>query len=175
MSSNNWIPDVIGLSPGSGRGQKLTGPFILCYTETMDRDIVTFEEMEHTADIGLRARGRSLEELFVNAARGMLWLMGFAGEGLEEGRLQTIEIQGLDREHLLVRWLSEILYLFREGRAVQNCDFQCLEPSRLRARCRTVRLPPGFVYRQEIKLVTHHRVKIECRGGIYTGEVIFDV
>ena len=33
------------------------------------------EELEHTADLSIRVRGRDLAELFVNAARGMFGLM----------------------------------------------------------------------------------------------------
>ena len=34
-----------------------------------------YEEIEHTADVGIRAYGRDLDELFVNAAEGMFSLI----------------------------------------------------------------------------------------------------
>lgn len=175
MSSSIFPGEGLTVRPGGREEPKLTCSFTLCYTAAMVPAIVPYEEMEHTADVGLRARGRSLEELFANAARGMLWLMGLAGFDLEEGEPVTIEIQGLDREHLLVRWLSEVLYYFREGRALASCHFQNLAQNRLQAQCRLANLPAGFVCRKEIKMVTHHRLRLADSEGLYTCEVIFDV
>ncbi len=130
-----------------------------------------FEEIEHTADVGLRARGRSMEELFANAALGMVMMLGGASsDAIGE---ETVELDGLDAEHLLVRWLSEILYLFREGKAFAGAEFGILEVNRLKARCRVagVSRKPG----KEIKLVTHHGVKIVEKEGILQAEVVFDV
>ena len=45
-----------------------------------------FEILEHTADIGLRAHGESMEALFENAAAGMLEILGAAaGDGSDAG------------------------------------------------------------------------------------------
>ena len=46
------------------------------------------EQLEHTADAGIRAFGGSLEEMFENAAEGMFRLLadtGALGEGIEVG------------------------------------------------------------------------------------------
>ena len=37
--------------------------------------IEEIEEIEHTADLAIRVRGRDLSQLFANAARGMFGLM----------------------------------------------------------------------------------------------------
>ncbi len=133
-----------------------------------------FEEFEHAADAGLRVRGRTLEDLFANAALGMLQMMGMPG-GTAAGREAVVEINGLDPEHLLVRWLSEILYLYREGRAAAGFQFERLDGEKLRARCRLAELPGGFVPKREIKLVTHHGAAIRMKDGLLEAEVVFDV
>jgi SHS2 domain-containing protein len=140
----------------------------------MPPDLIPFEEFEHAADLGLRARGRTMEELFANAARGMLDFMG-SGNGTLGGEEAVIETEGLDPEHLLVRWLSEILYLFREGKKASGFLFDSIGKTSLKARCRLANLPGDFVPKREIKLVTHHGVKIETVKGMYRAEVVFDV
>lgn len=137
----------------------------------MAQDFAPFGEFEHAADLGLRARGRTMEELFANAARGMTELLG--GASSEAIGHKTIELEGLDPEHLLVRWLSEILYLYREGRACAGAEFEALEKTRLRAGCRL----SGVSGRagKEIKMVTHHGVRIEEKDGIFQAEVVLDV
>lgn len=150
-----------------------TGGF--CYTESMSSDFAPFEEFEHAADLGLRVRGRTLEDLFANAAEGMLRSMAGDLSPCLGGQERLIEIEGLDQEHLLVRWLSEILYIFREGLAAAGVEFETLGATKLRARCLLQELPAGLKPHREIKLVTHHAVSIERKDGLYVAEVVFDV
>jgi SHS2 domain-containing protein len=68
------------------------------------------EEVEHTADLAFRIRGRNLAELLENAAQAMVALDGRPPVSKRFIR-RVIEIEGTDRETLLVNWLNEILYL----------------------------------------------------------------
>jgi SHS2 domain-containing protein len=140
----------------------------------MPPDLIPFEEFEHAADLGLRARGRTMGELFANAARGMLDFLG-SGNGPPGGEEAVIETEGLDPEHLLVRWLSEILYLYREGKEASGFLFDSIGKTSLKARCRLANLPGGFAPKKEIKLVTHHGARIEEKEGFLQAEVVFDV
>ncbi len=75
-----------------------------------------YEQIEHTADVGLRVWAVSVDELFAEAARGLLSVMGAAAGDAPQTSLR-VEIDAPDVEALLVDWLSELLYLF-EGRGV---------------------------------------------------------
>ena len=68
-----------------------------------------FEILEHTADVGVRARGDSREEAFVQATRGLLDITGASGMGT--GERVTIEVGANDVGGALVDWLEEVLYL----------------------------------------------------------------
>lgn len=73
----------------------------------MDRP---FEILEHPSDLGIRATGDSLAGAFINAARGLLYVIL---EGQVQGRSErVVSLKASDREHLLVRWLSEVLYVY---------------------------------------------------------------
>jgi SHS2 domain-containing protein len=69
-----------------------------------------FELFAVTADKGIRAWGRNLPDLFVNAARGLWSLMVEAGTARAE-RMLPVKVEANDLETLLVAWLNELLYL----------------------------------------------------------------
>jgi SHS2 domain-containing protein len=69
-----------------------------------------FKQVEHTADWAFQARGRDLQELFVNAARALHSLEYTSPKGNGDVS-REVQIEGVDRESLLVNWLNELLYL----------------------------------------------------------------
>ncbi|HJY87259.1 MAG TPA: archease, partial [Candidatus Acidoferrales bacterium] len=67
-----------------------------------------FEFLDHPADVGFLACGRTLEELFANAALAMFSL-ACELDGIEERLRREIEATGADTEALLYAWLAELL------------------------------------------------------------------
>lgn len=67
-----------------------------------------FEIIEHPADVGFLAYGRSLVELFENAAAAMSSL-AWTPENVEERERTEMSATGNDIESLLYAWLAEIL------------------------------------------------------------------
>jgi SHS2 domain-containing protein len=135
-----------------------------------------FEEIEHTADIAIRVRGRSLAEMFANAAYGMACQMagypasaGTVGETIE----RTIELTAYDAETLLVTWLGELLYLGeREGCVFTEFDMVKVTASRLQA---VVRGGPASTHLRHIKAVTFNDLDIVHTDAGYETTIVFDV
>src|SRR3989442_14954197 len=69
-----------------------------------------FETFDHTADIGLVARGRTMAELLTHAAEGLVDLM-VDPKGLRAETPVEVTVSAPDREALVVGWLNELLYL----------------------------------------------------------------
>ena len=67
-----------------------------------------YEIIEHPADVGFIAYGRTLSELFENAGLAMCSL-ACALEKIEERVERRIVARGRDAESLLYAWLAEIL------------------------------------------------------------------
>jgi len=88
---------------------------------------MSFEEIEHTGDRAFRVQGRNFAELLENAARAMRSLDPLGPSGTPSA-VRTIEVEGIDREALLVNWLNEILYLEQTLGEVYD-RFQILESS----------------------------------------------
>jgi SHS2 domain-containing protein len=143
-----------------------------------------FEYLEHTADVKFRARGRSLEVAFENAALAMLGAMVDPSTvKLEE--TWTVEMESECLEDLLYQWLSEILYLFEVELAVFSKFEVALEEAedgwRLSGRIGGERVDPKrHFFETEVKAVTLHQFEIKKEAGeggdeIWTAQVVLDV
>ncbi|QKQ99949.1 archease [Metallosphaera tengchongensis] len=70
-----------------------------------------FEFFDHTADIGVRAFGRTLEEAFENAALAVFEIMTDTSK-IEPKREISIEVDGYDLENLLYRWIESLIVYY---------------------------------------------------------------
>ena len=68
-----------------------------------------FEILEHTADIGFRARASTLPQLFESAAEALV-AIAMETENIEARESYRLAAEGDSEEALLVNWLSEVLY-----------------------------------------------------------------
>jgi SHS2 domain-containing protein len=131
------------------------------------------EILEHTADIGLRARGESMEALVENAAAGMLEILGAAAR---DGSMEDeITVEAEDRAALLVYFLDELIYLVDgRGARIAGTTVRFETPTRLRAR---VTWAPSDepLDGTELKAATFHQLSLEERNGGYEATVFFDV
>ena len=91
----------------------------------------SYRFIDHTADAGIEAFGRTMAEAYANAFRGLQALL-IDPETVGSPESRGLDVEGLDREDLLVRWLSEILYLVGVKRWIPaeahigSCDAQRL-------------------------------------------------
>jgi SHS2 domain-containing protein len=149
------------------------------YRATINR-MKPFELIDHTADVGIKAYGSTLAELFENAAKGMFSII--AGEGYNAGgpaavRIIDINIDKDNFEELLVSWLSELLYIFnREKIYFRDFKISSLNNRSIRAEAigSNIDLYQSSLY-TEIKAVTFHNLKIEENMEGFSCAIIFDV
>lgn len=165
----------------------------------MDRD-PRYEVLPHTADLGVRVRGRDAAELFANAAFALSDnLVDLAS--VEPAVERTVAVEADDFEDLLVRWLGEILFVFEQeafvGREFDVAIETGAPPAagapeapadapaggfagagarRLHAVARGERVDPArhTVY-SEIKAVTYHALVVAQDEAGWRAEVVFDL
>ncbi len=136
----------------------------------------TFEVIDHTADVGIIARGETLAEAFANVATGMFSLMVELGE-VAEREERRVSVQAADLEGLLVAWLSELLYILEvEELVFGRFEVEEMSSTRLAARAfgeplDRERHPRGTV----IKAVTRHQLEVGPADHGYEARVIFDI
>jgi len=130
-----------------------------------------FQEQPHTADWALEVWAPDLVGLLQQAAVGMYALM-HARLQAEPRETYRFEIAALDRETLLVTFLSELLY-FTQRDDVAFDQFDLIqEGERLMAE---VAGAPIESIAKEIKAVTYHNLAVrETARGLET-TIVFDV
>jgi SHS2 domain-containing protein len=139
-----------------------------------------FEIFEHTADLGLRVVGDSLNDLFAEAAAGFSSLIVAEVGSVEASQQRTLEITSPDLEYLYFDWLSELLFLFEsEGWLSANAVVE-VEGNSLRGVVQGENFcEKGHRRSHEVKAVTYHGLSVvpQERDGeqIWTAEVIVDI
>jgi SHS2 domain-containing protein len=135
----------------------------------------SFELLDHTADVGLRARGESLADLLAACAEGMFAILA-EGE-VHDTRSVAIELEAGDAEELVHAWLRELLFRFEVERVVfGRFDVRLATPVRLQAICHGEPFDPErHEGRAEIKAVTYHGFRVEQDAAGWVAEVLFDI
>ncbi len=136
-----------------------------------------YEIFDHTADVGIIVRGKTLEEMFEKAAYAMFDIMVYA-DRIEPVGKYRVNIESDNLEDLLVDWLSELLYVFSTELFVMSKFQVNMEEKNggysLRGVCwgePYSREKHGV--KTEIKAVTYHELKIDQKKGYL--RVLFDI
>ncbi len=136
-----------------------------------------YEQFEHTADLGLRIRAASLEELFAEAAHALTDTLVAQRGSVRPSERRAIQLETADRVDLLHDWLAELLYLFADERMLFSRFDVSLLPDGLEAIAWGELLDPNrHEIELEIKAITYHGLKIEpTADGEWLAEVIVDL
>ena len=138
-----------------------------------------FEMLEHTADIGIAAYGKTKREVFINAAKGMFEIIAGETKNLKENFYDKIKLEADNPEGLLFAWLNELLYISETKLVILNkFEIKDLSNNKIEAEVRGMKInPPSVKIKKEIKAVTYHRLEIKKdeESGLWRARVIFDI
>lgn len=135
-----------------------------------------YEQFPHTADIGVRAYGSDLKELFENAAFAMFDILADI-EGLKTPVTQGFELTAPNNEELLVTWLDELLYNFYT-KSIIFSEFKVAELKDGHLKAKAFGRPVGDNrnrLKTEIKAATYSDLKINKTADGYEVSIVFDV
>ena len=137
----------------------------------------TYENFEHTADLGLHIYGRDLKELLETACEALCAQLTDPAAVACSGSVElSLEAGGGDE--LLRVWLAELLLLFNERRwLARSAQVDLQESFRLRAVVSGEEFEPArHEIIAEIKAVTWHLLAVdEMENGILRGTVVLDI
>ena len=137
----------------------------------MDESLTGYLEIEHTADWALTVWAPDLTGLLEQAARGMDTLSGVVLKSTPRVT-RELSITGYDPEHLLVKFLTDILFIGEE----EGLGFDTFELSiqdlHLQAQ---ISGAPIASQQKEIKAVTYHDLRIESNPRGLETTIVFDV
>lgn len=138
-----------------------------------------YEELGHTADVGVRVQAADWARLLACAGEALFALMrgaSFPTEAEADDAMHALIAvsDAADFESLLVDWLNELLYI-HETADVYLSAFDVLECSetavRATAAARLCETPPAM----HIKAVTYHQLRVGQTADGWTSEVFFDI
>jgi SHS2 domain-containing protein len=137
---------------------------------------VIFEILEHPADIGFRAFGRTLPELYENSATALLTIRADPEE-VEPRQEFRLSADSADCESLLVDFLSEVLYLVDgEQIAFRQVRVDALTETAISATGLGEHHDPARHHvKLIVKAVTWHQLKIDQTAEGWSATVYLDI
>jgi SHS2 domain-containing protein len=135
-----------------------------------------FEILEHPSDLGIEARGATMAEAFRNAALGLMSIIA-GSSTITSCEKRLISIRALDRENLLVRWLTEILYMYdAEKFLTADAEFDLIHDTSLKATIFGQRVDPSrHDLKIDVKAITYHKLMVEQIGDTWHARVFVDI
>lgn len=144
-----------------------------------------FELTEHTADVGVRAWGHSVGEVFEQAARATVSLQ-YDLQSVRPADTTTLVVEAPERDLLLAAWINELLYLidgerwvfarFRVDAVEASEDADGRSTWSLRATAIGERRDARrHAVRTLVKAATLHDLALRHTSHGWVGEVLLDV
>lgn len=138
------------------------------------RDI-SFELIDHTADVGIKSSGENLEEAFEEVAKGMFSIITEISK-VKTAKKRTVRIEEDNHETLLVKFLSDLIYHHEVNNEIYS-DFEVSidrnDKIILEAECSGEEID---LDRHEmdtaVKAVSYHELEIDTSGEI---KIILDI
>jgi len=132
-----------------------------------------YQIIDHTADILIRASGKTMNQAFENAAYALFDTMCDAST-VEPLKIKKVECQAPDLEQLLVDWLSRLLFLCDVDDMLFS-DFEVrITGTKLTARIRGERLDADkHQLKTDVKAITYHMLEVDPKTN--TVQVLFDI
>jgi SHS2 domain-containing protein len=138
-----------------------------------------FEIIDHTADIGIVAYGKTKREVFINAAKGMFEIIAGENRDLKENFYAKIKLEAKSLEDLLIAWLNELLYISEVKLVILNkFIIKELSNGQIKAEVGGTKINHLSIrIKREVKAVTYHRLEIikDEESGLWSAQVIFDI
>jgi len=136
----------------------------------------TYELIDHTADIVIKAYGKILSEAFENAAKAMFDIITDKSN-IESVGQYNIELEAPDLEQLFIDFLSELLYL----NSAKNLVFGFFKVNLDEKKNKITAIVCGEKFDLskhkigvEIKAVTYHMLEVKNKKPFHV-QVLFDI
>ena len=136
-----------------------------------------WEELSHTADVGIAARGATPEEALARLVLALGALAAGGGAVRETAGEEFTVREGGDLAGTAVAVMREVLFrLATRGRIPCSCEVLSLRPGEARVRVGSgARDPVIHAEGADVKAVTWHEARLDRDGEGFRAQVILDV
>jgi len=134
-----------------------------------------YEQTDSSGDVGIKAWGQNLEELFQNAAEGMFTLITDIS-GVPVSGTREVNITAESTDALFVNWLNELIFLFDTYSFVGKTFTISIHDDNLKAEIQGGTFDPvRNESRLLIKAATYHDLAIKEMNTHWQAQIIFDL
>ena len=128
------------------------------------------------SELAVKVTGGSQADLFANSAFALFDVM-LDVEKIEIKEHLPLEVEGADRDDLLVNWMRELLYLYQgSGYLLKEFLIREVKDTSVKAEVCGEKIDPDrHEIKQEIAAVAYHQSRMTKTGNQWTAQLIFEV
>jgi SHS2 domain-containing protein len=132
---------------------------------------------KHQSELAVRVVGNSQADLFANSGLTLFDVMVADLEKVECKDAIPLEVEGTDRDDLMVNWVRELLYLYQgSGYLLKEFLIREVKETLVKADVRGEKIDPDrHEIQQEIAAVASHKSRMQKTGNQWTAHLIFEV
>ena len=132
---------------------------------------------KHQSELAVRVVGDSQADLFANSAFALFDVMLTAVDNVETKEKIPLEVEGTDRDDLMVNWLRELLYLYQgSGYLLREFQIREVKDTVVKADVLGEKIDPDrHEIKQEIATVAFHKSRMQKTGNQWTAHLIFEI
>jgi len=135
----------------------------------------SYKILEHTADIGFEAFGKSRDEVIATAVTALVSIITDPDK-IDTKKNYKIEVTGDDWEQLLVRFLNEVLYIIDgESFLPAKAEVQTGAHHIIQATLYGEKRNESHDVRTDVKAITYHQLVFKKTEAGYSIRVFVDI
>ena len=128
------------------------------------------------SELAVKVTGSSQADLFANSAFALFDVMADV-EKIDVKERLPLEVEGADRDDLLVNWMRELLYLYQgSGYLLKEFIIREVKDTSVKAEVCGEKIDPDrHEIKQEIAAVAYNQSRMTKTGNQWTAQLIFEV
>jgi SHS2 domain-containing protein len=128
------------------------------------------------SELAVRVIGNSQADLFANSAFALFDVMTDVDK-IEIKEQLPLEVEGTDRDDLLVNWMRELLYLYQgSGYMLKEFKVHDVKDTMVKAEVCGEKIDPDrHEIRKEISAVAYNQGRMQKTGNQWTAQLIFEI
>lgn len=135
-----------------------------------------YRTFKRSSDLAVKIFGKSQAELFANSGFALFDLLTQIDK-IEMHERLTLEVEGADRDDLMVNWMRELLYLYQgSGYMLKEFVVQEVKDNHIRGEVSGEKFDPDrHEIQREIRAVVSHQSRMEKTGDQWTAQVVLEL
>ena len=130
----------------------------------------------HQNELAVRIVGNSQADLFANSGLALFDVMSDIDK-IEAAERLSLEVEGSDRDDLMVNWIRELLYLYQgSGYLLKEFKINEVKDTSVKAEVAGEKSDPDrHEIKQESAAVAFHKSRMQKTGNRWIAQVIFEI